>query len=159
MDAATLADFCDHLAEPHPPTIADLQRDLNHDVDSAELFEDTLPALTELHELGISMALISNLATPYKITLSNLGLDHFFDCIVFSCDAGIAKPNPAIYQLAIHSLGIDANGAMMVGDKYRADVAGPMACGIRGLLIDRDGKTSGDSVLRSLTDVTSYLGS
>lgn len=157
VDAPTLGDFCDHLAQPHPSNMVDLQRDLDVDVASASLFDDSLPALIGLRDLGVTMALISNLASPYKAAFRNLGLGRYFDHVVFSCDVGLAKPDPDIYRLAIAKLGIDATDAIMIGDKHRADVAGPMVCGIRGFLIDRDGKSSGDSVLRSLTDVALHL--
>ena len=159
VDAPTLADFCNHLGEPFPANIADLQRDLDLDVELAALFDDSLPALGGLRERGIKIALISNLASPYRTAFHTLGLAQYFDHIVFSCDVGLAKPNPAIYRLALDALSVDASNAIMVGDKHRADVAGPMACGVRGYLVERDGESSGDSVLRSLTDVMSHLGS
>ncbi len=159
IDAPTLADFCDHLGSPPPANIADLQRDLDRDVDLAALFDDSLTALSGLREHGITIALISNLASPYRTAFHNLSLGRYFDHVVFSCDVGLAKPNPEIYRLALDTLGVDASNTIMVGDKHRPDVAGPMTCGIRGYLIDRDGKSSSDSVLRSLTDVMSHLGS
>lgn len=79
--------------------------------------------------------------------------------ILYSCDLGIAKPNPDIYRAALTQLGSLPESTLMVGDSRRSDVDGPLVCGIRGLLLDRDGKSSGDSVLRALSDVTSYVSS
>jgi len=159
VDAPTLADFCDHLDISHPPNLADIQRDLDADIDSAALFPDSLPALQSLRDHGLRTALISNLASPYRRVVDILNLEPQFDTILYSCDAGLAKPAPDIYRDALSKLNTPAESTLMVGDSKRSDVDGPMAVGIHGVLIDRNGKSSGDSVLRALTDVTSYLGS
>ena len=118
-----------------------------------------MTTLIELRERCIKIALISNLASPYRKAFHNLELEQFFECVIFSCDVGLAKPNPEIYRLVLERLNVDANSVIMVGDKHRADVDGPMTCGIRGFLINRDGESSGDSDLRALTDVMSLLDS
>ncbi|EMI19454.1 Haloacid dehalogenase-like hydrolase domain protein [Rhodopirellula maiorica SM1] len=159
VDAPTLADFCDHLDVSHPQNLTDIQRDLDADVDNAARFADSLPALQSLRDRGLRTALISNLASPYKRAVDLLNLEPLFDTILYSCDVGLAKPNPDIYRHALSKLNTTAESTLMVGDSQRSDVDGPMAVGIRGFLIDRNGQSSGDSVLRALTDVTSYLGS
>ena len=157
VDAPTLTDFCDYLAVSHPPNLADIQRDLDTDIDNAALFSDSLPALQSLRDRGLRTALISNLASPYKRAVARLELESCFDAILYSCDLGIAKPHPDIYNTALDRLGATSESTLMVGDSQRSDVDGPMACGIRGYLIDRDGNSSGNSVLRALTDITSNL--
>ena len=159
VDAPTLAEFCDHLGVSHPPNLPDIQRDLDADIDRAETFPESLAALHALRDRGLRVALISNLASPYKRAVVKLDLESYFDAILYSCDLGIAKPDPDIYRDALTKLNTTAQSTLMVGDSQRSDVDGPMAVGVRGFLIDRNGQSSGDSVLRALTDVTSYLGS
>ncbi|EMI46041.1 HAD family hydrolase [Rhodopirellula sp. SWK7] len=159
VDAPTLSDFCDHLGVSHPPNLSGIQRDLDADIDHAETFPESLAALHTLRDRGLRVALISNLASPYKRAVVRLDLESYFDAILYSCDIGFAKPDPEIYRDALTKLNSTANSTLMVGDSQRSDVDGPMAVGIRGFLIDRNGQSSGDSVLRALTDVTSYLGS
>ena len=159
VDAPTLADFCDHLGVSHPPNLPDIQRDLETDIDRAETFPETLAVLQTLRERGLRVALISNLASPYKRAVVRLNLESYFDTILYSCDLGIAKPDPEIYRDALSKLNATADSTLMVGDSRRSDVDGPMAVGIHGFLIDHNGESSGDSILRALTDVTSYLGS
>ena len=159
VDAPTLSDFCDHIGVTHPATLSDIQRDLDADIDNASVFPDTLQTLNDLRGRGLRLALISNLASPYKRAVTRLNLDSHFDAILYSCDLGIAKPASDIYRAALLRLDFSPESTLMVGDSQRSDVDGPMACGIRGLLVDRDGKSSGGSVLRTLTDVTSYLSS
>ena len=159
VDAPTLADFCDHLGVVHPSKLAEIQRDLESDIDSAAVFLDSLPTLRSIRDRGLRIALISNLASPYKLAVDRLDLESHFDAILYSCDLGIAKPNPDIYRAALSQLGTTAGSTLMVGDSQRSDVDGPMSCGIRGFLLDRDVKFSGDSVLHALADVMSHLGS
>jgi HAD superfamily hydrolase (TIGR01549 family) len=159
VDAPTLADFCDHVGVTHPPHLADIQRDVDADIDDAYVFADTLPTLRAIRDRGLRVTLTSNLASPYKRAVTRLTLDSHFDAILYSCDLGIAMHDPAIYRAALSQLGSPPESTLMVGDNQRSDVDGPMACGIRSLLLDRDGESSGDSVLRALSDVTSHLRS
>ena len=159
VDAPTLADFCNHLGELHPSSLGDIQRDLDADIDHATVFPDSLATLQSLRERGLRVALISNLASPYKRAVIRLDLESCFDAILYSCDLGLAKPDPNIYLDALTKLNASAESTLMVGDSQRSDVDGPGVVGIRGLLLDRNGQRSGGSVLRSLNEVISHLGS
>ena len=68
------------------------------------------------------------------------GIQGFFSCIVSSQEAGVEKPNPAIFKQAIEtlSLSVDSDGLLYVGNEYRADVLGARAAGLVPVLIDRD---------------------
>ena len=43
----------------------------------------------------------------------------------------IGKPNPPMYQLAMHRLGVTPDQTMMVGDRYDTDIAGALALGLK----------------------------
>ncbi|MDA7980308.1 MAG: HAD family hydrolase [Pirellulales bacterium] len=116
-----------------------------------------MPTLEHFCDSGVQLGLISNLASPYKRAYFDLGLSPFFDVAIFSCDVSMAKPNPEIYRLALDRLGVDPGDTIMVGDKRRADVDGPGACGIRGYLIDRDGDDSGSSHISELTELMEMI--
>ena len=116
VEAPTLADFCDHLGVSHPPNLSDIQRDLGADIDLAETFPESLAALQTLRERGLRVALISNLASPYKRAVVRLDLESYFDTILYSCDIGIAKPDLDIYRDALTKLNATAESTLMVGD-------------------------------------------
>ena len=42
----------------------------------------------------------------------------------------IGKPNPGMYDQAIRRIGVSANQAMMVGDRYDTDISGALAMGL-----------------------------
>lgn len=80
----SLSDFAKLIGLPVPKEIDLLESDLNQDIESAALFEDSLPTLTVLKEQGTKTALISNAASPYKLPVRTLGLKKYFDAIIFS---------------------------------------------------------------------------
>jgi putative hydrolase of the HAD superfamily len=53
------------------------------------------------------------------------------DVLIVSEEAGLSKPDPGIFQMALDRLNVHAEDAVMVGDSWTADVAGARACGMR----------------------------
>lgn len=152
VDASDLQTFCDCLGTTTPSDLVDIQHELDADVDSAELYGDSIVVLQKLRDRGLRIGVISNLASPYKHAFHRLGLDQLVDVAVFSCDRGMAKPDGRIYRAALAELGSTAAETIMIGDSRRCDVEGPTACGIRGILLDRQAKVSGPSCISTLTD-------
>lgn len=155
--APTLLDFCQHLEVEAPPGLPAWQAELDADVASARAFPETIPVLNTLRRRGLRVGLISNLASPYRQVCTNLGLDQWIDASVFSCDLGIVKPQPAIYQHALQELGVAADQTLMVGNGLKSDVQGPSACGIRALLLDRRNQSRDILSIRSLEEVEGWL--
>jgi putative hydrolase of the HAD superfamily len=58
------------------------------------------------------------------------GLSAFFDSIVLSCERGVAKPDPAIFSMALEECGVAAGEALMIGDSASSDLKGASAAGI-----------------------------
>ena len=56
--------------------------------------------------------------------------------IIDSGAVGVAKPDPAIFALALDVAGTTAERAIHVGDAYQYDVRGARAAGVRPLLVD-----------------------
>lgn len=51
----------------------------------------------------------------------------------------LGKPSPEFFRLALESLGVPADAAVMIGDDVEADIAGALAAGIPAVLV-RTGK-------------------
>jgi 4-nitrophenyl phosphatase len=43
----------------------------------------------------------------------------------------IGKPNPPMYEIAMHRLGVSPQETMMVGDRYDTDIAGAISMGLK----------------------------
>lgn len=120
-----------------PDNIDELERQLQENVSRVRLFPDSMQTLSRLREAGVRLAVISNLATPYKTAFYTHGLDKMLDEVVFSCDCGFAKPEAEIYQLALTQLGVNAQETLMIGDSKKSDVDGPAQLGILGVHLQR----------------------
>ena len=64
-------------------------------------------------------------------------VDDLFDAVVDSCHAGVRKPDPRIYRLALDAVDVDAEAAVFVDD-HPANVAAAEALGMHGIVVGRD---------------------
>ncbi|QAY66048.1 HAD family hydrolase [Paenibacillus protaetiae] len=67
------------------------------------------------------------------------GLLAYFDHIIISGDFGEGKPSSAIFHHALGKLGVQADEAIMVGDKLTTDIKGANSVGIPSVWINRHG--------------------
>jgi len=86
----------------------------------------------ELRAQGMKLALLTNTEPPSRDFHLSLGYE-FFDVRVFSCDEGLAKPDPAIYRLVAQRMGLNPAECLMVDDKAE-NVAGARDAGLRAHL-------------------------
>jgi HAD superfamily hydrolase (TIGR01549 family) len=75
----------------------------------------------------------NNLLEEQRDKLAFCGLTSFVDVLVVSEEAGISKPDPGIFHIALERIGVQAADAVMVGDSWANDVAGARAAGIRAI--------------------------
>lgn len=123
--------------------LKELKSDLNEELQSIVLYEDTLSTLEEFKKLGFKLALCSNLAMPYGEVVSSLLPT--LDAYAWSYEVGAIKPEPQIYQYLIDQLGCHAKEVLFIGDTPLADFSGPNEFGMSARLIDRkNGQTLAD---------------
>jgi putative hydrolase of the HAD superfamily len=91
---------------------------------------DVLPALEE----RFAVAVVSNSDGTVDDILRRR--DVKIPTIIDSHHVGVAKPDPAIFQLAMEKLGVRPDEAVHIGDSIRFDVAGARAAGVRPLHFD-----------------------
>jgi putative hydrolase of the HAD superfamily len=109
-----------------------------------ETFADAAPALDAL-AADHALALVTNGASCWqREKLAASGLADRFGVVVVSGELGTAKPDPAVYAHALSALGAEPGDAVMVGDSLRNDVDGPIAAGLRGVWLNRDGRPRPD---------------
>jgi len=98
---------------------------------------DVLETLAELHHRGFKLALISNASSAEVESWPHSPLDEFFDAVVFSCECGHAKPDPAIYEYALQELDLEAGQCLFVGDGGSNEHAGASQLGMHTVLLTR----------------------
>ena len=73
-------------------------------------------ALVRVRNAGLALACISNWDVSLRPQLERSGLDDLFAEIVSSAEAGAAKPDPAVFAVALERLGVAAERALHIGD-------------------------------------------
>lgn len=87
-------------------------------------------ACLELAAAGLRLAVVSNWDVGLHDHLAALGLHAVVDVVVTSAEAGAPKPAPAVFELALARLGVDAARAVHIGDAA-ADEEGATAAGLQ----------------------------
>ncbi len=68
----------------------------------------------------VPLALLSNATDELERLLeAEYGIHHLFDVVVNSARAGVAKPDPRAYRLALDGLSVEPHEALFVDDKPR----------------------------------------
>lgn len=101
------------------------------------VFPDVQPAVEQMREAGIRLAVISNWLWGAPELLHDLDLARHFEALVISARVGYNKPHPGIFEHALSVMDVPASEAIHVGDSHAADVVGARAVGIRPVLVDR----------------------
>ncbi len=123
-----------------PPERAWYLRDTCYLMHNLHVYQDAAISLQQLAAAGYAIGLISNAPPSLRGKLHLFGLSSYLDPIVISSEAGIAKPNPEIYHLALRRWGGDAVDALFVDD-LSENISGARAVGMQALHLDRSGHT------------------
>jgi putative hydrolase of the HAD superfamily len=107
-------------------------------------YPDATQALRRVGELGLATAVVSNGDCSLPGALQSSGIE--VDVVVDSATGGAAKPDPAIFELALRRLGVDAAAALHVGDVPELDGEGARAAGIDVVIIDRSPVPAGGTI-------------
>lgn len=110
-----------------------------------ELFEWTMPVLTELRARDIPVVVLSDAWPSLRRWYGELGLDGFVDAMVISAEEGITKPDRRVFEKARSLLG-GVDDVVFVDDwPYNVRAANELA--MRGLRLRPVGAESDPSVL------------
>lgn len=89
--------------------------------------------LDALRARGKQTAVVSNFDGRLPSLLTGLGLAKRLDAVVLPSDAGVAKPDRRIFEVALERLGVAAAAALFVGDDARCDLQGARNAGLEAL--------------------------
>jgi len=88
-------------------------------------YNDTLPTITKLKNLGYKIGVITDgLAIKQWEKLIRLGLQDLFDTVVISEEAGAEKPDQKLFQKACSDIGVEPKDCMYIGDRLDTDIIG-----------------------------------
>jgi putative hydrolase of the HAD superfamily len=81
----------------------------------------------------------NNVVVEQVEKLAHLSMTELVDVLVISEEAGVRKPDPAIFRIALARAGASADQAVMLGDSWGSDVLGARAAGVRAVWLNRTG--------------------
>lgn len=104
-------------------------------------YPDVQVFLERMVAVGIALAVVTNGPSDLqRDKLTALGVGKVIKAVVISGEHGVAKPDPAIFQLALDELGVDSKDAWCVGDSLTTDVVGAHRAGITAIWLNRPGR-------------------
>jgi HAD superfamily hydrolase (TIGR01549 family) len=134
---------------------------------SVAIYDETLPTLDALRG-RVRLVMISNGLTQYQWPkIDRFDLRPYFDRIVISEEAGVVKPDAAIFAAALEGFAAP-EAAIHVGDSHPADIVGARAAGwlaawIRrddghaGIEVDPHAEHDADLEIESLSEIADWL--
>ncbi len=121
------------------------------------LFPHTREVIEQL-SLKYRLGMITNgtdLIQNRKIDAS--GIRPYFQSILISESAGVAKPDPRIFQLSLQELGLPPEQCLFVGDHPRNDIAPAHAAGMKTVWMRNDLYTLPPQADYSIDDIRELL--
>ena len=114
---------------------------------SQPLWESVLPwaasGLAALRDAGYRLGIVSNADGTVEQSLRTIGLCQVgpgagaeVEVVVDSFLVGVAKPDPAIFAIALDAMGLEPADCVYVGDTIRYDIDGARATGMQPIHLD-----------------------
>ncbi|MBU4381388.1 HAD-IA family hydrolase [Candidatus Parcubacteria bacterium] len=122
------------------------------------LYPDALSTLEQLTDRKFSIALLTN-GWPTRLSeVQRCGVANFFNTILISNVAGVAKPDPKAYQNVSDALKLPFEELLFVDDKEKY-LAPAQTLGMQVILMDRDGTKTQSSypTIKNISEVASFL--
>jgi putative hydrolase of the HAD superfamily len=113
-----------------------------------------LPLLAYLRP-RVRLGVVTNgLAAVQQEKLVACQLEGLVDFLLTSEEAGVKKPDPRLFHLALARGNACAQTAILIGDSWELDVLGARQAGIRSLWLNRKQHTCPDATLT--TDISAF---
>lgn len=98
--------------------------------------EEAKQFLIDCNNKQIKICIITNLTTQFQIKkINTLLISDYITYLVSSEEAGVEKPDPFIFKLALKKLNIDKKHVIMIGDSKTCDISPASNLGIKPYLI------------------------
>ncbi|MDX2228662.1 MAG: HAD-IA family hydrolase [Leptolyngbyaceae cyanobacterium bins.349] len=93
--------------------------------------------LQRWQDLNIPLGIISNFDSRIYAVLRSLQLTPYFSSITISTEAGVAKPDRQIFEIALQKHKCHTAQAIHIGDSFDDDYQAANAAGLRGIWLRR----------------------
>ena len=120
--------------EPHAPGVAQRLYDNVIHTDGWRPYPDAAGVLGALHERGVRIGVLSNIANGLRPLFERHALARYVDGYVESFRHGREKPDPELFRAVCRELCVPPAETLMVGDSHLADGAAVLI-GMTALLL------------------------
>lgn len=123
-------------------------------------FPNLHSVLEGLHNKNLRLGLISNGKGQFQMdNVEVLGIKEYFDTILISEWEGMKKPDPKIFQKALHQFNVQSNKSLFVGDHPEKDIQGAQNIGMISVWKRDDywKNTKAEYIIENLQDLLSVL--
>jgi putative hydrolase of the HAD superfamily len=94
--------------------------------------------LADLADRGFLLGVVSNGCGNVDRLCQEFGYSPYLSVVVDSRRAGVSKPDPRIFELAVSRLGVPAADALAVGDSFERDVVPARRAGLKAAWLQPD---------------------
>ena len=101
---------------------------------------DALETLAELRRRGHRLGLISVCSEDVPNVWDDTPLAGTLDETIFSCDVGVSKPDPRIYEIACERLEVEAAECLFIGDGANDELPGAERVGMTAVQLRAPGE-------------------
>ena len=108
---------------------------LDYTIKTLKPRQEALPVIKKLKSMGYKVALISDCSPETPTAWPKTQFKGIFDVTVFSCVAGVKKPDPKIYKMATDSLKVKPQDCLYIGDGSSTELTGARQAGMTPVLI------------------------
>jgi len=109
---------------------------------------NAIKILKQLKSAGYRTGLVSNCSTEPPVIWPETAFAPLIDAAIFSSTAGVRKPDPRIYLMAIEKLGVAPGECLYIGDGDSHELAGAAGVGMSPVLIQST--EEGGDVMRDM---------
>jgi putative hydrolase of the HAD superfamily len=121
-----------------------VQTYFKYTADSVKLRPHAIEVLTHLKADGYKTGLITDCSASIPRIFSDIAFAPLIDVAIFSCSAGIQKPDPRIYRLAVKRLAVEPEACLYIGDGDDNELTGAVNVGMHAVLIRNPDENSHD---------------
>jgi len=134
-------------------------RDLIHELRSnVRAYPEVHEVLDELHRRFKLIVITNGARELVEVETEQAGLNDYIDRMFSATsDFGLVKKTSEFYLDILKEVGVSTAEVVHVGDNWVFDYLAPREAGIRAFFLDRDGKQSGESVVRDLKEFSRQL--
>lgn len=105
-------------------------------VDEQAFIDDVLLEKIKALRKDYKIGMLSNYSKIMREKIENeWKISHLFDAIIISCEVGLIKPDPAIYELILSQLGAKASEAVLIDDRIK-NIEGAQQFGMHAIFYE-----------------------